>query len=246
MIKNALEASQSDWQLQILSRALGGLNNKYIVDVGCGVGRFLVMAKAQGADVVGCDLSPEACEFAQNHLGIVVHCKTLQECAPSVGRVDAVIMRDLIEHPLEPMATVEAAYEMLKPGGCLLIHTPNGGGGGDRSCDSALEWVGFRVDLEHLQYLSPQTINWLSQKHNMRIERLEAFGFPGLKGIEKLPSFANKSSKAVHLIKQVAGKIPGMRETAKILRTIKNEITGDKPRDSRLGSSHLFAILRRT
>jgi len=68
----------------------------------------------------------------------------------------------------------------LKPGGLLLLHTPNGGEAGT-NIERAKKWVGFRVDLEHLQYLSPRTINCLSHELNLRIERLGAFGFAGLK-----------------------------------------------------------------
>ena len=48
--------------------------------------------------------------------------------------------------------------------------------------------MGFRVDLEHLQYFSPRTIQVLAGTWGLHIEHLETTGYPGLQGIDKLPS----------------------------------------------------------
>lgn len=197
------------------------------------------MARSAGADVVGCDLSPEACEFA-NRLGITVYQSDLSSCISSVGTVDAVVMRDLIEHPINPLIDMQAAYRILKPGGLLLLRTPNGGEAGI-NIDTAREWVGFRVDLEHLQYLSPRTMNWLSRTFDMRIERLDAFGFPGLKGIDELPK---RRSRTADRARDIAKRIPYMRTIVKALRAVKAEVNGGH-HDPRLGSYHLFAVLRK-
>jgi 2-polyprenyl-3-methyl-5-hydroxy-6-metoxy-1,4-benzoquinol methylase len=240
MIKNAKDSSKSQWQVQTLSGILGGLRGKRILEVGCGLCGFLLSAKAEGAEVIGCDLSPESCEFAQKKLGICVYCSTLECCLSSIGKVDAVIMRDLIEHPIEPLAVISAAHEVLKPGGVLLLHTPNGGEAGTH-IETAKKWVGFRVDLEHLQYLSPRTINWLSHKVGLSIERLVAFGFPGLKGINVLPS---RGKTNVGRVKDMVKRIPCMHTMVNALRAVKAELNGGY-QDPRLGSYHLFAVLRK-
>ena len=234
MLENASKASKTNWQLHTLSQLLGGINGKRILDVGCGWGNFLLMAKSVGAEVVGCDLSPEACEFANNRLGITLHQSELHSCSSSIGNVDAVVMRDFIEHPVEPLIDIQAAVSILRPGGLLFLHTPNGGEAGT-AVETGKRWVGFRVDLEHLQYLSPHTINWLSRKTGLVIERLEAFGFPGLKGIDKLPTEAR--GYVFNSLREMAKNIPYMREMVRALRTLKH--------DPRLGSYHLFAILRK-
>ncbi len=242
MVENAHKASETNWQLRTLLKLHTGKGRMRILDGGCGFGRFLLEAKSVGADVVGCDLSPEACDFANSRLGIKVYQLELHLCHSSIGNVDAVVMRDFIEHPVDPLIEIQAAVNILKPGGLLLLHTPNGGEAGT-NIERAKKWVGFRVDLEHLQYLSPHTVNWLSKMHELRIERLEASGFPGLKGIDILPRKMEKDfvlSSARKIIKT----IPGMREMVKTLRIIKTEVMGGN-RDQRLGSYHLFAILRK-
>jgi len=239
MNENALESSQTDWQLQALSKTLGGLKGKRILDVGCGIGSFLLSARLKGANVVGCDLSPEACEFSNNKLGITIYQSDLSSCIASVGDVDAVVMRDFIEHPVEPLIDIKAAVSILKSKGLLLFHTPNGGEAGT-NIDTAREWIGFRVDLEHLQYLSPHTMNWLARTLDMSIERLDVFGFPGLKGIDELPK---RRSRAADRARDIAKRIPYMRTMVKALRVMKAEVNGGH-HDPRLGSYHLFAVLR--
>jgi 2-polyprenyl-3-methyl-5-hydroxy-6-metoxy-1,4-benzoquinol methylase len=228
-----------DWHTQTLSRVLNGLNGKRVVDVGCGLGQFLAMARSEGAEVEGCDLSQDACKFVREHLGITAHNLRLNECSKVIGAADAVVMRDLIEHPLEPLIEIETAYSMLKPGGCLLLHTPNAGEAGDNA-ETAKRWIGFRVDLEHLQYLSSKTIQTLATRYGMIIERLETSGFPYLKGIDKLPVRDSGS-----LVKtKVLHSIPGMRRIARTMRAVRDELSG-KILDPRSGFYHLFAILRK-
>lgn len=242
MVENASKASETNWQLHILLKLHTGIGRMRILDVGCGFGKFLLEAKSVGADVVGCDLSPEACDFANSRLGITVYHSELHLCHSSIGNVDAVVMRDFIEHPVDPLIEIQAAVNILKPGGLLLLHTPNGGEAGT-DVERAKKWVGFRVDLEHLQYMSPHTVNWLSKMYDLRIERLETSGFPGLKGIDKLPKRREKDfvrSSARKIIKM----IPGMQGMVKTLRVLKTEVMNGN-RDPRLGSYHLFAILRK-
>ncbi len=243
MLANACRASQTDWQLHTLAQLLGGMNNKRILDVGCGWGNFLLMAKALGALVAGCDLSPEACEFARNRLGLTVHQSELDSYPSAIGNIDAVVMRDFIEHPVNPLVDIQAACNILKPGGLLLLYTPNGGDAGT-SLETGKNWVGFRVDLEHLQYLSPRTINWLSRKLGVRIERLETLGYPVLEGIDGLPQLPNSRHRVAYSAREMVKMIPGMRKTVQALRLLKAKITGQY-RDPLLGSYHLFTILRK-
>jgi 2-polyprenyl-3-methyl-5-hydroxy-6-metoxy-1,4-benzoquinol methylase len=241
IFEHARKASETNWHLHTLLKLNTGNGRMRILDVGCGFGRFLLEAKSMGAGVVGCDLSPEACEYANKKLGITVHQSELHLCSSSIGKVDAIVMRDFIEHPIEPLINIKAAIGILNPSGLLLFHTPNGGEAGT-NVETARKWVGFRVDLEHLQYLSPHTVNWLSLKYNLRIERLETSGFPNLNGIDKLPP-KRKHQTAIYA-KEIVKKIPMISGMLNKFRALKTEMVGGN-RDLRLGSYHLFAMLRK-
>lgn len=239
---NANKAGQKNWHLQTILKLVADNDHVRVLDVGCGVGDFLLQAKAFGADVVGCDLSPEACEFANSRLGITVYQSELHLCLSQIGSVDVVVMRDFIEHPVDPLINIQAAVGILKKGGLLLIHTPNGGEAG-LTAESGKKWVGFRVDLEHLQYISAQTVNWLAEKFNLRIERLEVSGFPNLAGIDKLPT-VNGEAEGINAVKKIISALPGVRKLKAVIRRIKNG-KEEEFCDPRLGSYHLFTVLRK-
>lgn len=241
MIKKASKTALVNWHLQAILRLHSGPDPIRILEVGCGIGQFLLEAKSLGADVIGCDLSPEACDFVNNNLGITVFQSELHLCASAIGQVDAIVMRDFIEHPVKPMIDIKAAIGILKPRGSLLFHTPNGGEAGT-TLMTAHKWVGFRVDLEHLQYLSPYTVNWLSRKFNMRIERLEVSGFPRLDGFKSLPQI--KPNSIDDNLKRTINSIFALKIFSPF-RRIKNIILKNNP-NPRLGSYHLCTILRKT
>jgi hypothetical protein len=107
--------------------------------------------------------------------------------------------------------------------------------------ETARKWVGFRVDLEHLQYLSPRTVRWISRECDSELEILDAFGFADLSGIDKMPkSHVRKTWLARN---EVLRSVPGLRGAVRSLRLIAGRTR--EPCDPRLGTYRLFAILRK-
>jgi 2-polyprenyl-3-methyl-5-hydroxy-6-metoxy-1,4-benzoquinol methylase len=240
MVREARHALRYDWQFHTFSKVLGGWKGKRILDVGCGLGPFLLRANLAGADVVGCDISPEACAFVREKLFLSIHQGTLEECFPKIGKVDGVVMRDFIEHPREPLRDLQAAAKLLNERGALLLHTPNGGDAG-RELDTARSWIGFRVDLEHLQYAAPATVDWIARHCNLRIERLEVFGYPFLHGVESVPHAARGLWQSLREQMRTQ-EIP--KRVVSALRACRDELKGSI-RDVHFGSYHLMAILRK-
>jgi SAM-dependent methyltransferase len=223
-----------DIRLNRLSALSGGLDGKLLLEIGCGCGEFLASARGRGATVFGNDISPEACSFVSGLLGIPVFQGPLSSAAftEKFGLMDIVVMSDLIEHPVDPLGTFEAALKVLKPGGLFLILTPNGGEASD-NVERAREWIGFRVDLEHLQYLSSATILGLAGKYHCRIEHLETVGFPALEGIDQPPSGGHGS-----IIRAQLRKSRLARRAVRAARAFR-----ERP-DPRCGTYRLIAVLR--
>jgi SAM-dependent methyltransferase len=237
------ESMTHDVRLNRLSALSGSLEGKRLLEIGCGCGELLVGALHRRASVFGNDVSRESCRFVGELLHIPVCEGPLSAVAfeREFGQMDIVVMSNLIEHPVEPLATFESALSVLKPAGLLLILTPNGGAASDEP-SSASQWVGFRVDLEHLQYLSARTVSTLAAEYRCDIEHLETFGYPGLQGIDRLPAssfVANRSLKG--LIKAQLKKSDRVR---KVVRTVRAFRSPDPP-DPRCGTYHLLTVLRK-
>jgi 2-polyprenyl-3-methyl-5-hydroxy-6-metoxy-1,4-benzoquinol methylase len=236
MLAEAKVCSRRDARILRLGALLGGLHGRRVLDVGCGLGQFLLALRQRGAQALGTEVSPEACRFVGGRLGIPVSRAAVEEWDGAIEPVDAVAMNDFIEHVVDPMAYIRAARRLLRPQGLLLLLTPNGAGAGE-GLATARKWVGFRVDLEHLQYFSARTVQGLAREELWHVEHLETFGFPALKGKDRPPREPRVQLRAA------AQRLPLVRVFARAARAIAREFA---PRpDPRAGAYHLLCILRK-
>lgn len=96
-----------------------------LLDVGCGAGGFLHRAKAAGLSVAGVEFNPERVA-ALRARGFEVHAESLPHFARrGPAPFDAVTLFELVEHLDAPGAWLDAAKSVLKPGGLLIVGTPN-------------------------------------------------------------------------------------------------------------------------
>jgi hypothetical protein len=76
----------------------------------------------------------------------------------------------------DPGALLEQSAKSLPDDGRLLLALPNGG-----ECEVVGEgWIGFRVDLEHLNYFSVRTLSRLLAKHDLFLEQFWLDSQPGV------------------------------------------------------------------
>jgi SAM-dependent methyltransferase len=99
-----------------------------IVDLGCGDGSALAIAAEQNPAhrFAGIDWSGDALRQAQA-VGLTVMRASVSGGSLPVadGAADVVIMSELIEHLVDPDGAVAEARRILRPGGSLLLSTPN-------------------------------------------------------------------------------------------------------------------------
>jgi SAM-dependent methyltransferase len=98
-----------------------------ILDLGCGDGAALAFAATQNPQhqFAGIDWSADALRQARTR-GLTVVRGTMQTPLPIAdSKADVVIMSELIEHLVDPDTAVAEARRVLRPGGDLLLSTPN-------------------------------------------------------------------------------------------------------------------------
>lgn len=98
-----------------------------VADIGCGEGGLCVELKAAGWQYVsGFDVSRARIERARKkHPGIEFHDRAFPDCGIPEGSIDLVTMDNIVEHLPDPPATLHSVARSLKPGGRLVLITPN-------------------------------------------------------------------------------------------------------------------------
>lgn len=128
-----------DVVLPALRKAGFDPRGKSILDVGCGHGGVLAeMVESAGAvGSLGLDLDPEMIRSARSHHPSSATSPIRFESAdffgyPGGGGFDLILLRDVLEHIIEPERALEKAATLLKPGGWIYLsyapfYSPYGG-----------------------------------------------------------------------------------------------------------------------
>ena len=137
-----------------------------VLEVGCGSGLLLQRLQDLGWWAEGQDVDPSAGSFSGD--GIVVHIGELNTLDLPSGSYDAIVMNHVIEHVHTPVELLRECYRLVKPGGILVITTPNIQSYGHRIFRDA--WSGLDPP-RHLHIFSIKSLTslvgsagWLNQK----------------------------------------------------------------------------------
>lgn len=95
-----------------------------LLDIGCGGGSFLSLARSCGWKVVGIDPDPLAVANATKN-GLTAHMGGIEYFDDQVELFDAITMNHVIEHAHDPIHLLKRCFSLLKPGGRLWLETPN-------------------------------------------------------------------------------------------------------------------------
>jgi SAM-dependent methyltransferase len=96
------------------------------LEVGCGVGHFLVALEAAGFEAWGTEVSASALARLRKK-GLRVLEGSLPALRLEPERFDAVVLFEVLEHVDEPIEHLREARRVLRNGGALLVTTPNFG-----------------------------------------------------------------------------------------------------------------------
>ena len=100
------------------------LRDKWVLDAGCGAGRFLDVASKTGAEVVGVDIS-NAIDAARANLegrrNVHFVQASIYELPFRTGAFDACYCIGVIQHTPEPLRSVRALPRILRSGGRLAV-----------------------------------------------------------------------------------------------------------------------------
>lgn len=157
---------------------LSQLQSKAILDLGCGSGFLCQHFAEQGANAVGIDIvkpaglenSPGKWQYHALDLNAQNWADQLQQKLSS-QLFDVIFAFDIIEHVDAPTWFLQNIYNSLRPGGHVVITTPN-----INSLERLLKpqtWSGT-IDPQHRLLFSRYSLRFLLQRLKFRIEQCEA------------------------------------------------------------------------
>jgi len=141
-----------------------------LLDVGCGVGLLLDVARGRGYQVSGVEISPYAADIARQRYRLEVHTGALQEAKYGDNTFDVVIMNHVIEHLPDPPAVLVEIRRILKPGGALAVGAPNFASLFRRALRS--RWPSLLPE-QHLWHFSPATLEKLLARSGFSVETVK-------------------------------------------------------------------------
>ena len=142
-------------------------------------GRWLHTRLADVAhEIVGIDIEPDGVEWARanGYEALVADCQDARALAElPIDPVEVIVAGEIIEHLEAPGTFLRACHELVKPGGRLVVTTPNA---------AALQnflapFLGVElIHPDHLALFSPRTLEVLFERTGWSIEHIAYYQRP--------------------------------------------------------------------
>ena len=171
------------------------LNNKDILDVGCGGGILSEGLSKAGARVVGIDMADKALNVAKLHLHEsqldITYEKSSAEdfSAQHAGQFDVVTCMEMLEHVPDPIRVVRACADLVKPGGWTIFSTIS---------KTPKAFLFAIVGAEHIlkllpkgtheyrKFIRPSALSQMIRESGLEVEKTKGMGYNPLTKVYSL------------------------------------------------------------
>jgi 2-polyprenyl-3-methyl-5-hydroxy-6-metoxy-1,4-benzoquinol methylase len=147
-------------------------NQSKFLDVGCGLGYLMDAAHDARFDVRGVEFNEAALKILKGKYVFKAECCDILDYKEK--NFDVVAMMDVIEHLLNPFATVSKLNKILNRDGILIITTMDSDGLVSRILGTKIE--DFRRVKEHLFFFTRKSLRTLLEKNNFEILDIQYYG----------------------------------------------------------------------
>ena len=143
--------------------------NVKVLDIGCGFGESLGYHQSRGCEVYGVDADENIRRVAEK-FGFNVHVGLFDPMVYEPDSFDYVTLSQVIEHVTDPIQVLHGIARVLKPGGTLILSTPNAGGWG--ASVFGKRWINWHTPY-HLQFFSSQSLRLAAEQAGLSLTRVE-------------------------------------------------------------------------
>jgi SAM-dependent methyltransferase len=154
-----------------------------LLDYGCAAGYFLQVTQQDGWEIAGVELSADMAHQAGKTLGIPI-AGDLSQLPPEPFNV--ITLWEVIEQLPRPIVELRRLLERFRPGGALMLSTPNNGHW--QAARESEAWVGYRPP-SHLLYFTGDTV-----AEALRRAGFERISVGGVSPLPRLPRWLRRLS----------------------------------------------------
>ena len=174
-----LEDALPDWLGRLTSYILYRDSTTFttdgkLLDIGCGGGKYLQSMQRLGWSAEGVEFNSSAVQTCRD-MGLTVFQGKLSEARFPDNTFDVVTARHVIEHIPCPNPFAKEIFRILKPGGLMILRTPN-------SKALGRSWFGinwFANDIpRHLILFSPSNLSLMAESIGFNHLKTETFSSP--------------------------------------------------------------------
>ena len=174
-----------------------------LLEIGCGRGEFLELARLEGYSVHGVEPHPQHAAHARGVLGLDVFPGTLSEAFLKDESFDLVVLFHVIEHLRDPSREINRVWQVLKQKGLVVIETPN------------INTIWFTLLGKRWRQLIPEHYFLFSESTIRRL--LESYRFRMLE-IKSIGKFVSVRLLLNRLQRMFGGVVSPLALTANLLR----------------------------
>ncbi len=136
-----------------------------LLEIGCADGAFLKLAARAGFHAHGIEPDPVTSAVARQCSNIVVFPGTLADAPYPAASFDVIVLFHVLEHLDSPRRALHEIHRLLRPGGVIVIETPNIASLWFRLLGR--RWRQFIPD--HYYFFSPVTLTRLLEESRFRL-----------------------------------------------------------------------------
>jgi SAM-dependent methyltransferase len=142
-----------------LSGRRGTKDSIKLLDIGCGMGGFMLAARELGLEVYGVEPSESHSLIGRKRFGLDIRTAYFSKKDYGDAMYDIVVLWHVIEHIFDQATFLKDVYSVLRPGGVILIATPNA-----RSTIATLTGTNWSMlrPVDHVGLLSPRAFAYIA------------------------------------------------------------------------------------
>ncbi len=153
-----------------------------VLDVGCHLGLFVMLAQEAGFDCRGTDVSADAIKIGTEQLAIPgLSACTLEDAGFEPGSFDGLVIWDVLEHLYDLTDVMQQCVALLKSGGYFFAQVPN-----HRGISARLKALACKLRLRggrfhhfgfpwHLYHFSPRSLDLLVRRAGLETLQIRSY-----------------------------------------------------------------------